>query len=597
MSNKSDISEVVASMMRGFVNEENLNSFFESNSLSHPSEQQNFNQENNYSMVHPNEDISPEKATESTNIYAQTEEPAQRKLEHPILFEPMIFFDKPETEMDAEKEQQLHSEFESTKVSDDFNYTDSKQEISASHPTSTSKAPYKNMLNSNVIPYNKPNLGDNMGEHKSHQIKPFTAMNIFLRKVSIVVIKNKIYVYNGSCYTLASDNQVKKLIVDLCREIVENNGSPKFVDQIVDALKMEPKIEVSEDEVPKNLLSFKNCILDTDAIQTFPHSNNHLTLHCINGNYTHHCQNHSPIFDRFLYMVTGGDRDLMERIMQVIGYILSPDMSGKVFFLFQGVPNSGKSVLSSFIQQLFDENVVLSLDAHNFAEKFSTSELEGKMLCISPDMPAAPLKSETVSKIKQLTGNDLITSNRKFLNHIKFRCKAKLVLVTNHPLLTKIEDEAFNCRIVTVPFAYSIPKENQCPTLLNDLLAERDAIITKAIYAYFRLRENHYKFAGYYEPNKVTMGHSDSDAKDDINVYNFVESNFVKADSSSFVFTDDAYQKFSQIYGEISINVFSALFKRYAEEIFGAVKKRHKKPGNKNSISSLENIAWRMDFV
>lgn len=156
----------------------------------------------------------------------------------------------------------------------------------------------------------------------------------------------------------------------------------------------------------------------------------------------------------------------MMRIYEFIGYVLSPDTNAKVFFVLQGVPNSGKSVLTTFLSGLFTENAVMTLDAHVFSDKYSISELVGKALCISPDLPAAPLDEKAVSKIKQITGNDIVSSNRKYESYVNFRCNAKIILVTNHPLITKRELLLFHFNTLS-------PKKNKITCLFHSCLKKK----------------------------------------------------------------------------------------------------------------------------
>ena len=74
------------------------------------------------------------------------------------------------------------------------------------------------------------------------------------------------------------------------------------------------------------------------------------------------------MFETFLRSVTGGDDALVQRIYEMIGYILAPDNHAKVLFLLQGCANSGKSVLSALIRRMFDEDAVSDLSLIHISE-------------------------------------------------------------------------------------------------------------------------------------------------------------------------------------------------------------------------------------
>ena len=105
--------------------------------------------------------------------------------------------------------------------------------------------------------------------------------------------------------------------------------------------------------------------------------------------------------DRFLYQIAGGDPVLIKRIWQVIGYCLVPqDNRAKRFFLFQGLGNTGKSVLGSLLSAFYEETAVGSVDAFRIGDRFSLSSLVNKALNISADLPSSALGDQAVGIIK-----------------------------------------------------------------------------------------------------------------------------------------------------------------------------------------------------
>lgn len=272
--------------------------------------------------------------------------------------------------------------------------------------------------------------------------------------------------------------------------------------------------------------------------------------------------------------------------------MLTPDTSAKAFFILQSVQNSGKSVLTTLLSKLFTEEAVMTLDVHDFGKEYSMAEMVNKAISLSPDLPAKALDPKVVSKIKQITGNDEISTNVKYKNYIKFHCSAKLVLATNHPLLIKTPDDAFYERCITIPFMYSIAKEDREVSLVDKLISERDAIITKAIHAYFELVDNNYTFSGNFIPNAVVMNNM---SQDDLyaRIYGFVKENFI-ADSDGIIFICDAHKVYCENNGhEISVNEFSSLFSNYACNEFDGIKTRKRRESGGNAQSCIVGVSWR----
>lgn len=419
-----------------------------------------------------------------------------------------------------------------------------------------------------------------------------TALDVtkkFLSMVNTIVLNDKVYIYNGSYYRLQRRLDVERQIMTMCEAEIASVGSPHFVSNVYDFILKHKSILIAEEELPHHLLSLHNGVLNVQNRQLYTHSPKHHTLYSVNGVFLTSIIPQCPHFDVFLNSITHDDQELIQRIWECIGYILSPDTSAKVFFLFQGVPNSGKSVLSTLISKLLSDDSVMTLDAHVFSDKFSLADLRGKALCISPDLPSEPLNSKSVSKIKQLTGNDVVSTDVKYQSRQSFRCTAKFILATNHPLLCKTVDEAFYDRIVTIPFQYSVPREFQNRNQLDEILSEKDAIITKALNAYFYLVDNRYKFSGTYLPNEVVMNNSMCSVDYKAIIYTFVAEHLT-ADPDGVVYTCIAHEKYVNLYGYISVNEFSHWFCTFAIERFNVKKDRKRMDGGLNPISCLVGV-------
>lgn len=401
--------------------------------------------------------------------------------------------------------------------------------------------------------------------------------------------------YTGTFYQVLSDANLKRMIIQLCRTDIEKAGGAKLIADTVEFLLYEPRI-YRADRQNENKVSFLNGVLDADNGIFYSHSPLLFTTYLVNCNYNPDASQ-SPYFDAFLNQITGGDLSMQNRILEMIGYVLTPDTKGKVFFVLQGCPNSGKSVLSKLIKCFFNEDAVTAIDVHSLKERFAPGELAEKTLCISPDLPAGVLDSKSVSKLKQFTGNDIVSADRKYKSHKQFQCRARFILATNHFLITPEYDEGFYERIVAIPFQYSIPKEKRNPNLLDYLMQEKDAIANKAIIAYFNLKTNNYRFSGFYEINSAPyLQESETDTADlGTAIYSFVLSCFTVAPEDKKIFINEAYEVFIQTYRKISIEHFSKIFSAYTDQIFHAKNTGQKSRDNstKKPLHYIAGITWK----
>lgn len=443
-----------------------------------------------------------------------------------------------------------------------------------------------------------PYMNQKAAKKKGVKATAYDIMHDFSIHVPMFTHKQRVYIYNqeSGAYEKRTQNEVEQIIMARYRDIIRACGSGTLIEKVYKLLLKEPQIV--RNEVPLSdptKIAFANCTLDLQTGYTGPHSARYCVTFALNCNLARasHQSEDCPAFDKFLCDITGGDEVLIQRIWEFVGYCLTQDTNAKVFFILQGVPDSGKSLLCNLVMDFFPEEKVSSLNVHSLKEHFALENLESVALCVSPDLPASALDPKSASSIKQLTGNDRVSAAVKYKRNTQFRFEGKLILATNYPLLTQEPDDAFMQRAVVIPFFHSIPKEKQDGSLLDHLKAEKPAIASKALEAYIRLRKNHYKFSGDYAINSSLMFPDDLLGSSDITplVYNFLKNCYEK-DPNGMVSISSAYELFSQLVSnQFTEKMFSSVFQRFSEELYGAEHTRSYHNGEfKNARSSMKGI-------
>lgn len=204
----------------------------------------------------------------------------------------------------------------------------------------------------------------------------------------------------------------------------------------------------------------------------------------------------TPYFDDFLRTVAGDDENLCSLILEVIGVILA-GYPCKNFFVFEGVPSSGKSQLARFLRGILGKTSCYSVNGVNeLAGRWTTGMLPGKLLCLCSDVPDKSLSANVVGLIKQLTGDDPIQGEKKYEDPFVFENMAKLLFLSNFPLRIAggRQDAAILQRLVRVPFRHSVPQERQIPKLYEHLLDEAGGIIWQALQALEDMEERGGRF-------------------------------------------------------------------------------------------------------
>lgn len=178
------------------------------------------------------------------------------------------------------------------------------------------------------------------------------------------------------------------------------------------------------------------------------------------------------------------------------------------------------------------------------------------------DMPNAKLNAEVASRLKQITGGDSITVQRKYLSPVTLTRRIKFVFAGNYPLCIDGEDDALQKRIVFLPFNESIPDDQQDPYLEDKIWDERDAIVTKSLHYARKLVKLNYKFPEIPQVDDAKCIVRDSIAK---TVGKFVQESCDKSESKAVTATEDLYNAYSDYCKEK--NMWACSQKAFTKEL------------------------------
>lgn len=485
--------------------------------------------------------------------------------------------------------------FDMASVINELNKTTESQMITT---TTRSIAPMPT-----ITGYNKTPMPQYMGTGKP-RVTAAALKSKVLMSCRIFVKNGIIFYYNGKCYQAMDNEQAKLLINAICEREIYEHGRFDLVTGTLNFILSEPRVQLNAEVTNRRILTFQNGNLDIETGMLTPHTPDIFTAYAVLCNFIPDCEKAPcPVFDKLLHDISGGDTGIKARIWEMFGYCLSPDIGAKKGFVLQGRKHSGKTLICNFLESLFPQSAISALDAHDYSQRFALSELEEKALCVSGDMPAEPLSERIVGHIKKLSGNDLISAAKKYQSNRQFRFGGKLILVSNNQVLPKKNDDAFLDRFVAIPFPFTVPSEQQDIFLIERLMEERDAIASKAIKAYWALKQRFYHFSGEYTINSGSFLLDSAHENVAIAplVEEFLKKYFEPAPYDEGVFIEDAHALFNALLKQniphitIELNQFGRYFGNMAVGILNAKKDRKRKPAESNAKSYLRGI--RMSFV
>lgn len=136
----------------------------------------------------------------------------------------------------------------------------------------------------------------------------------------------------------------------------------------------------------------------------------------------------NPI-DTFLNQVTEKPEDALF-LKEYIGYCFYRAMPFHTFVIIVGAGGNGKSVFLNILREMIGRENISERTLQELADdRFGAADLYGKNANIVGDLPRKAL--EDTGLLKRVTGNDVVTAQRKYEASFTFRPYAKIICAAN----------------------------------------------------------------------------------------------------------------------------------------------------------------------
>lgn len=182
------------------------------------------------------------------------------------------------------------------------------------------------------------------------------------------------------------------------------------------------------------------------------------------------------------------DEVAIDLLQQWFGYCLTPDTSQQKMLLIVGPKRSGKGTISKVLTALIGAENKAGPTVRGLSTPFGLADLIGKSLAIVADARfSGPEMVGVTEQLLNISGEDEITIQRKFLGGVTMRLPTRFVFLTNEMPSLKDASTALAGRFIPLQMERSF--YNQEDTGLADkLLAELPGILLWAIEGWRKLR-------------------------------------------------------------------------------------------------------------
>ena len=191
----------------------------------------------------------------------------------------------------------------------------------------------------------------------------------------------------------------------------------------------------------------------------------------------------------FLDQVFGDDEEAKELLQDWFGYCLTGDTSQQKMLLMVGPKRSGKGTIARVLTRLVGPGNVCGPTTSSLAGDFGLQPLVGKNLAIVSDARFSGDRVQTVvERLLCISGEDLLTVDRKHLPSVHMQLPTRFVFLTNEIPRLCDASGALAGRFMVLKFTESFyGREDKA--LTKKLTGELPGILNWAIEGWKRLRE------------------------------------------------------------------------------------------------------------
>lgn len=189
-----------------------------------------------------------------------------------------------------------------------------------------------------------------------------------------------------------------------------------------------------------------------------------------------------PMFDAFLKHLTGGDQEMASFLQRYAGYVLTGDMSAKVFvYGFGSDSDTGKSTFVHILQGVLGE-YAMTVDVDVFVGT-NRGDSTGYVLALLPGVRLVtamePKRGQVWDEktIKTITGGDKIQVRAIYGHPFTFQPQFKLLITGNAEPSLRSVDDAMLRRVVIVPMDQKVSAEQRIENLADRIVEEEGAAV------------------------------------------------------------------------------------------------------------------------
>lgn len=288
--------------------------------------------------------------------------------------------------------------------------------------------------------------------YKEYSLATEEMVEFILNKFKIYTtrddLKSEVWIYSEGIYI----PQGKSFIKETIRQIMGEAFSSLFCKQVIDKIEVDTFIDANKFFKTKYLyeVPVENGILDICTLELSPFNPSKIFFNKMPVKFdpTAKC----PKIEEFLKQVLAKEEDI-QVFYEMAGFGLLKEYRFEKAFMLVGDGRNGKGKSLELLKRMFGAENCCSIPLSSIDfRNFDLVTLFGKFLNLAGDIGNQDLKD--TSAFKSMTGRDLITVPRKFLNSLTFENYAKFIFACNELPMVYDTSKGFWDRWILLEYPY-----------------------------------------------------------------------------------------------------------------------------------------------
>lgn len=310
---------------------------------------------------------------------------------------------------------------------------------------------------------------------------------LLVSKLNIVTLHGLMYIYQDGYYQ-PSETAIEQEMIKLFPTSMRRHRA-----ETLDYLRILTTVESSDINTDPYVINLINGRLDLRTHELLPHTPDKIDFVRVPVEYDPKAK--CQTLDHTISRVFQHDEELENLFDEAMGYTLIKNCRYRKGFLFLGGGANGKSTILNMIRAFVGMDNCSFLEMDKLSNRFSTAELEHKLVNIGDDINQKTIGD--TGTLKKLFTGEVVTVERKNQHPFALQSHAKLLFSANQ--MPRIMDKSYGLysRLAIIPFnARFTPNDPDFDPFIEHKLTTPtalSALLNRALRGLTRLfKQNHF---------------------------------------------------------------------------------------------------------